>query len=223
MAQPASDSRRGKRSGGARVRGGKRWMDEHVADPYVQQARRAGYRSRAAFKLLELDDKHRLFRVGQVVVDLGAAPGSWSQVARARVGRTGTVVALDLLALDPIDGVASIQGDARAAETQARLAALLKKGNVDLVLSDMSPNLSGVAAADAAQGAELVEIAADFAVDYLKPIGSLVVKVFHGAGFEEALRLLRSRFGSVSVRKPAASRGRSTEVYVIAARPYSAR
>jgi 23S rRNA (uridine2552-2'-O)-methyltransferase len=198
-------------------------MDEHVSDPYVHQARRQGYRSRAAFKLLGLDDKHHLLRPGQIVVDLGAAPGSWSQVAAARVGRTGMVVAIDLLPVDPIEGVTRVQGDLRSAETQGRLAALLKKGEVDLVLSDLSPNLSGVAAADAARAAELVAIAVEFAADYLKPVGSFVVKAFHGSGFEESLALVRARFVSVAVRKPAASRDRSAEAYIVAKQPRSPR
>jgi len=197
-------------------------MDEHVADPYVQLAQRSGYRSRAAFKLLELDRRHRLLKPGQRVVDLGAAPGSWSQVAAARVGARGSVVAIDLLPIEPIAGVVTVQGDLRTAAGLAAAQPHLVEGGIDLVLSDMAPNVSGVAAADAARAADLVSTAADFALRYLKPTGVLVVKMFHGAGFEESLRLLRSRFGTVAVRKPDASRDRSPEAYAVASRPVAA-
>lgn len=209
----------GPRGGSARVRGGMRWMDEHVADPFVQRARREGYRSRAAYKLLELDERHRLLRPGQTVVDLGAAPGSWAQVVRRRLGGSGTVIALDLLPMDPIDGVLFIQGDMRSESMPAQLAAAMGNRPADLVLSDMAPNLSGVAAADAARGEELIELAADFAVHILKPQGIFVVKLFNGAGFEPSRALLKTLFASVLIRKPAASRDRSAEVYAVAAGP----
>ena len=215
------ETARTKRGGSARVRGGRRWMDEHVADPYVRQARQSGYRSRAAYKLLDLDQRYGLLRAGHRVVDLGAAPGSWSQVALAKVGRRGVVVAVDLLPMEPIPGVTFIHGDIRDPQVQDGLAVHLRKGDVDLVLSDMAPNVSGVASADAARAAELVATAVDFAGNYLSPVGSLVVKVFHGAGFEESLGLLRARFKTVSVRKPAASRDRSPEAYVVAVAPRS--
>jgi 23S rRNA (uridine2552-2'-O)-methyltransferase len=194
-------------------------MDEHLADHYVQQARRSGYRSRAAYKLLELDRRDRLLKGGLRVVDLGAAPGSWSQVAAAKVAPGGTVVAVDLLAMAPLAGVVFLQGDMRDPQTLAGLALHVKKGEVDLVLSDMAPNLSGVAAADAARAQELVDTAAQFAADFLRESGSLVAKLFHGHGFDESLAMLRRRFRKVSVRKPAASRDRSAEAYVVAAGP----
>ena len=194
----------------------KQWMHEHVNDPFVQLAQKEGYRSRAAYKLLEIDAKDRLFKPGMVVVDLGATPGGWSQVAAAKVGRGGKVIALDLLTMDPLAGVDFIQGDFRDAAVLKRLQDLLQGKPVGLVISDMAPNLSGVASADQARAVELAELAMEFALEHLKPEGSFLVKVFQGAGFESFYKLMRSRFTRVVSRKPKASRDRSSEVYLLA-------
>lgn len=200
----------------ARSKTSKAWMHEHVTDAYVQRAKAQGYRSRAAFKLLEVDAKDRLLRPGQIIVDLGAAPGGWSQVAAAKVGRTGRVIALDLLPLDPIGGVHFIQGDFTEEAPLAALDEALAGAKVDLVLSDMAPNLSGISVADQARSIYLCELALDFAVDHLRPEGGLLVKAFQGAGFPELLQTMRSRFRTVVSRKPDASRGRSSEMYLLA-------
>ena len=192
----------------------KGWMARHVRDPYVKQAVRAGYRSRAAFKLLELDARDRLLRSGMRVLDLGAAPGGWSQVAVQRVGRTGRVVAADIAPMQPIAGVHFVQGDLRDAGTQMRLEEALE-GEADLVLSDMAPNLSGVAAHDEARAQELVDTAIALSTMLLKPDGALLVKVFHGSGLEAVIARMRALFQSVLIRKPPASRSRSSEVYVL--------
>lgn len=209
-------ARPAKRSGSERVRGGARWIDEHVNDPFVQRAKAEGYRSRAAFKLIELDERDRLFRPGAIVVDLGAAPGSWCQVARERVGDRGRVIALDLLPMDSLAGVEFLEGDFREDDVLAALTARLGGGQVDLVLSDMAPNLSGIAAADQTRAAALAELAREFAFEHLKPGGALVVKAFQGADLKGFLDSLRERFGQVASRKPAASRDRSSEMYVVA-------
>lgn len=193
----------------------KQWMNEHVNDPYVQLAQKEGYRSRAAYKLLEIDARDRLLKPGMVVVDLGATPGGWSQVAAARVGRGGKVIALDLLPLDPLAGVDFIQGDFREAEVLGQLEDLLQGKPVGLVISDMAPNISGVASADQARAMHLAELAMEFALEHLKPEGNFLVKVFQGAGFEDFLKLMRSRFTKVATRKPKASRDRSSEVYLL--------
>jgi 23S rRNA (uridine2552-2'-O)-methyltransferase len=194
----------------------KQWMHEHVNDPFVQLAKKEGYRSRAAYKLLEIDAKDRLLKPGTVVVDLGATPGGWSQVAAARVGRSGKVIALDLLPLDPLAGVDFIQGDFRDAAVLKQLEGLLHGKPVGLVISDMAPNMSGVASADQARAMHLAELALEFALEHLNPEGSFLVKAFHGTGFEDFLKLLRSRFNKVATRKPKASRDRSSEVYLLA-------
>ena len=193
----------------------KQWMHEHVNDPFVQLAKKEGYRSRAAYKLLEIDAKDRLLKPGTVVVDLGATPGGWSQVAVAKIGRGGKVIALDLLPLDPLAGVDFIQGDFRDAAVLKRLEDLLHGKPVGLVISDMAPNMSGVASADQARAVHLAELALEFALEHLKPEGSFLVKVFQGAGFEDFLKLMRSRFTRVATRKPKASRDRSSEVYLL--------
>jgi 23S rRNA (uridine2552-2'-O)-methyltransferase len=193
----------------------KQWMREHVKDPFVQLAQKEGYRSRAAYKLLEIDSKDRLLKPGTVVVDLGAAPGGWSQVAAAKVGRGGKVIALDLLPMDPLVGVDFIQGDFREDAVLKQLEDLLRGKPVGLVISDMAPNISGVASADQARAMHLAELAMEFALEHLKPGGSFLVKVFQGAGFEEFLKLMRSRFAKVVTRKPKASRDRSSEVYLL--------
>src|SRR5690606_21980913 len=194
----------------ARSQTSKAWMHEHVTDAYVQRAKAQGYRSRAAFKLLEIDARDRLFRPGQIVVDLGAAPGGWSQVAAVKVAG-GRVVALDLLPMDPIAGVRFIQGDFSEDAPLAALDAELAGAKVNVVLSDMAPNLSGIAVADQARSIHLCELAMDFAVDHLRPDGVLLIKVFQGAGFPELLQDMRGRFRTVASRKPDASRGRSSE------------
>ena len=193
----------------------KGWMARHVRDPYVKQAARQGYRSRAAFKLLELDARDRLLRPGMRVLDLGAAPGGWSQVAAQRVGATGLVVAADLTPIQPIPGVRFLAGDLRDPATGARLAQALDGNRADLVLSDMAPNLSGVAAADEARAEELVDSAMALSAALLKPDGALLVKMFHGSGFEAVIQRMRAVFKSVEIRKPPASRSRSSEVYAL--------
>lgn len=191
-------------------------MREHVSDPYVQLAQKEGYRSRAAYKLLEIDARDHLLKPGMVVVDLGATPGGWSQVAAARVGHGGKVVALDLLPLDPLPGVEFIQGDFREDAVLRQLEALLQGRPVGLVISDMAPNMSGIASADQARAMHLAELAMEFALEHLKPEGSFLVKVFQGAGFEEYLGAMRKSFAKVATRKPKASRDRSSEVYLLA-------
>jgi 23S rRNA (uridine2552-2'-O)-methyltransferase len=193
----------------------KQWMREHVNDPFVQLAKKQGYRSRAAYKLLEIDAKDRLLKPGTVVVDLGATPGGWSQVAAAKVGRGGKVIALDLLPLDPLAGVDFILGDFREDTVLKQLEDLLQGKPVGLVISDMAPNICGVASADQARALHLAELAMEFALEHLKRDGSFLVKVFQGAGFEDFHKLMRSRFAKVVTRKPKASRDRSSEVYLL--------
>lgn len=193
----------------------KQWMREHINDPFVQLAQKEGYRSRAAYKLLEIDAKDHLLKPGTVVVDLGATPGGWSQVAAGKVGRGGKVIALDLLPLDPLAGVDFIQGDFRDDTVLRQLEDLLRNKPVDLVISDMAPNISGVASADQARAMHLAELAMEFALEHLKLEGGFLVKVFQGVGFEEFYRLMRSRFSRVATRKPKASRDRSSELYLL--------
>jgi 23S rRNA (uridine2552-2'-O)-methyltransferase len=193
----------------------KAWMQEHVNDHYVQEAKRLGYRARAAFKLIEIDARDRLLRPGQIVVDLGAAPGSWSQVAAARLRGGGAVIALDLLAMAGIAGVEFIQGDFATDDTLSALEAALRGRQVDLVLSDMAPNISGVASVDQARGILLAELALEFAGRRLKPGGAMLVKVFQGEGFDAFRRQMMAAFAGVAARKPKASRDRSSEVYLL--------
>ncbi|KAI5914926.1 RlmE family RNA methyltransferase [Thauera sp. 2A1] len=193
----------------------KAWLHEHVNDPYVQRAQADGYRARAAYKLLEIDDRDRLLRPGAVVVDLGAAPGSWCQVAVKRCGPSGRVFALDLLPVEPISGVDFLLGDFTEDEVLAELERRLAGARVDAVLSDMAPNLSGVATVDQARSIHLCELALDFAAQHLKPSGQLIVKVFQGEGFMEFRKAMEAVFNSVQVRKPKASRDRSAEVYLL--------
>lgn len=190
----------------------KPWLRRHVTDPYVRQARAQGYRSRAAFKLLELDAKEHFLRPGALVVDLGAAPGSWSQVAAARVKPGGKVIAVDLLDIAPISGVTVRKGDFR----EVHLLEALGGEKADVVLSDLSPNLSGIANVDQARAAELSVAAVDFCRKALKSDGVFVLKAFHGEAFGEVLQRLKQEFVSVTVRKPGASRGESKETYVVA-------
>jgi 23S rRNA (uridine2552-2'-O)-methyltransferase len=193
----------------------KGWMNDHVHDHYVTEAQRLGYRSRAAFKLIELAEKDRLFRPGMTVVDLGAAPGSWCQVLREKLGSASRIVAIDLLPMGGLAGVTFIQGDFREETGVEQLGAALAGHKADLVLSDLAPNLSGVESADQARSVHLGELALDFAGLWLKPGGDLVVKAFQGAGFPEFQRAMQGRFGKVYARKPKASRDRSREVYLV--------
>lgn len=191
-------------------------MAEHEADPYVQQARREGYRSRAVYKLKEIQERDRILKVGMTVVDLGAAPGGWSQYARPQIGKTGQLVALDILPMEPLPGVEVLCGDFREDTVLVALEAKVPAGAADLVLSDMAPNISGIDAADQASSIYLCELALDFAVQRLKPGGALLVKLFQGEGSEAFLKRVRSHFRTVTIRKPKASRARSREVYVLA-------
>ena len=200
----------------------KRWLHDHLNDPYVKLAQQRDYRSRAAFKLIGIDDQDRLIRPGMTVVDLGSAPGSWSQVLVERLGRRkpsgdvdGKVVALDLLEMESIAGVDFLIGDFREEETLAALVAALGGRKVDLVVSDMAPNLSGVAAADAARMADLIELAVSFALDHLKPDGALLVKCFHGSGYSQLVQLFKRSFRVVKPIKPKASRDKSSETFVV--------
>jgi len=194
----------------------KAWMQEHVNDHWVKEATRLGYRSRAAFKLLELAEKDKLFRPGMRVVDLGSAPGSWAQVLRERLGPRATIVAIDLLAMDPVRGVTFLQGDFREDEGLAAVATALAGRKVDLVVSDLAPNLSGLESADQARSVHLGELALEFAQKWLQPGGDLVVKAFQGEGFQEFQRAMQEHFAKVYARKPKASRDRSREVYLVA-------
>jgi 23S rRNA (uridine2552-2'-O)-methyltransferase len=197
----------------------KSWMTRHLRDTYVKRAAALGYRSRAAFKLIELAERDRLLRPGMLVLDLGAAPGGWSQVAAKAVGSAGQVVAIDLLAMQPIAGVEIVQADLRAREIVPAIAELFAGRPIDLVISDMAPNLSGIAAADEARAQELVEIAVRVSGALLKPDGCLLVKLFHGSGLAAVIQTMRGRFEQVVMRKPAASRSRSSEVYAVCKRP----
>ncbi len=191
------------------------WLKEHFDDHWVRQAQVAGWRSRAAFKLLEIDDKDRLLKPGSIVVDLGAAPGGWSQVAGKRVGDAGQVVALDMLSMPAIPGVTFLQGDFRETDVLEQLEQALNGQAVDVVLSDMAPNISGMKAVDQPRAMYLAELALDFAVQHLRPGGDWLCKVFQGEGFDNLLQLARGEFSSVVSRKPRASRPRSKEIYLL--------
>jgi 23S rRNA (uridine2552-2'-O)-methyltransferase len=193
-----------------------RWLAEHETDPYVHEARRLGLRSRAAFKLKEIQERDRILKPGQIVVDLGAAPGGWSQVARPLLGSRGQLFALDVLPVEPIAGVDIIRGDFREDAVLHRLEIRVGDQMVDVVLSDMAPNISGIDSADQASSMHLCELALEFAKAHLKPRGTLLVKAFHGEGFDAYLKSLRENFESVVTRKPRASRPRSSEVYLLA-------
>ncbi|HUS24389.1 MAG TPA: RlmE family RNA methyltransferase [Candidatus Binatia bacterium] len=193
-------------------------MREHETDPYVLRARREGYRSRAVYKLEELDQRDHLLRPGLTVVDLGAAPGGWCQYIQRRHGARVRVIALDVLPMDPVPGVTFLQGDFREAAVLARLEEALAGSPVDLVLSDLAPNISGVDAADQAGTVLLAELALDFARRHLRPGGTLLLKLFQGEGFDEFLKVLRQGFAKVAIRKPQASRSRSSEIYLLAQR-----
>ena len=190
-------------------------MQEHVNDPYVKLAQKDGYRARAAYKLIEIDDKDRLIKPGMVVVDLGSTPGSWSQVAIQRLKGNGRVIALDLLPMVGIPGVEFIQGDFREDEILEQLEEKLNGQQIDLVISDMAPNISGISSVDQPNAVYLTESAVDFSLKWLKPEGNFLVKVFVGSGFEEIVKIMRDGFEKVVTRKPKASRDRSTEVYLL--------
>jgi 23S rRNA (uridine2552-2'-O)-methyltransferase len=199
-----------------RSRSSGRWLQEHFADPYVQRAQAAGWRSRAVFKLAEIDRRAHLLHPGAVCLDLGAAPGAWSQYASQRVGAKGRVVATDLLPMAELAGVEFVQGDFREDEVFERILALLPARGVDLVLSDMAPNLSGVDVIDQPRSMYLAELALAMAERVLKPGGSALIKVFQGAGFKELLQAARGKFSEVKLMKPLASRSRSPESYLLA-------
>jgi 23S rRNA (uridine2552-2'-O)-methyltransferase len=205
----------------ARSKSSHRWMQRHVNDEYVKRSQKEGYRSRAAYKLLELQEKDRFIKPGQVVVDLGAAPGGWLQVAAQLVGKKGKVIGLDLLEIDPLAGVELIQGDFREDAILEQLMQVLDGRQVDLVISDMAPNVSGVAAVDQPRAMYLCELALDFCRHALKPGGGMVIKVFQGEGFDEFFREMKSSFGKVVTRKPKASRPKSREVYLVAGNYHS--
>jgi 23S rRNA (uridine2552-2'-O)-methyltransferase len=202
-------------------RSNRAWIERHINDPYVQAATRDGYRSRAAYKLIEIDRRDRLLRPGALVIDLGAAPGSWTQVAVERLGRrggtlAGRVIALDVLPMEPVAGAEFLQGDIRDDAVMERLAHMLEGERADLILSDMAPNLSGISAADAARSAHLWELALEFALEHLAPGGRLLTKTFQGSGYSQFVEQLKRHFARVLVRKPAASRQESAENYLLA-------
>ena len=209
----------------------KAWLNGHVNDPYVKLAQKEGYRARAAYKLKEIDETFKLIRPGDCVVDLGSAPGAWSQYVRRKLSPTGaavgelngTIIAMDILAMEPIEGVYFIQGDFREETTlnalQTALVERAKTSQVDVVVSDMAPNLSGIASVDGTRIAHLVELAVEFAVTHLKPEGALVVKLFHGPGYDELVQLFRQHFHKVKPLKPKASRDKSSETFLIGLGP----
>lgn len=203
------------------------WLHDHLNDPYVKLAQKEGYRARAAYKLSEIDESLHLIRPGQVVVDLGSAPGAWSQYLRRRFAPdgaaagalNGTIVALDIVPMEPIEGVSFLQGDFREDEVAARLAAELGGRAVDVVLSDMAPNLSGIPVSDAARVGHLVELAVEFALKHLKPDGALVCKAFHGSGYSQLVKLFKDSFRVVKPVKPKASRDKSAETFLVGIGP----
>jgi 23S rRNA (uridine2552-2'-O)-methyltransferase len=200
------------------------WLARHLNDPYVKLAQQQGYRSRAAFKLIEIDAQDHLIRPGMVIVDLGSAPGAWSQVLRQRLARpggglAGRIIALDLLPMEPVADVEFIQGDFREEQVLRRLEQVLGDVRVDLVVSDMAPNLSGVAPADAARMSDLIELAVDFASAKLVPEGALLAKCFHGSGYSQLVERFKQQFNRVQARKPGSSRGESSETYLLGRAP----
>ncbi|MEW9799305.1 23S rRNA (uridine(2552)-2'-O)-methyltransferase RlmE [Alteromonas sp. CYL-A6] len=199
----------------ARSKTSKKWMEEHVNDPYVKKAQMDGYRSRASYKLIEINEKDALYRPGSVVVDLGSAPGGWSQIIAPVVGESGRVIASDILPMDSIINVKFIQGDFTEESVYEAILQELDGGQADTVVSDMAPNLSGVKNTDQYAAMYLVELALDMARNVLKPGGSFCAKVFQGVGYDEYLQDVRRSFDKVIVRKPAASRPRSREVYLV--------
>ncbi len=204
-----------------KLRSNRAWIERHINDPFVKRSRVDGYRARSVYKLIELNEKEKLIRPGMTVVDLGAAPGSWTQVVREKLSDkngevNGNIIAMDILPMDPIDGVTFLQGDFREQEVADQLNALVGEAQVDLVLSDMAPNLSGIAAADAARCLLLNELALEFCLEHLKDEGVFVTKVFQGSGFSQYVETLKKHFKVVLTRKPQASRSTSAEVYMVA-------
>lgn len=199
-----------------RSKSSSRWLHEHARDPYVRRARQEGWRSRAVFKLEQIQRAERLIRPTMLVVDLGAAPGGWSQFAARKLGGRGEVFALDILPMDAVAGVTLITGDFREEAVLEQLRAALGDRKVDLVMSDMAPNLSGIDAVDQPRAMHLAELAVEFATEVLKPGGDLLLKLFQGSGFKELVQEIRRRFATVKLRKPEASRARSAEVYLLA-------
>ncbi len=199
----------------------KSWLHDHINDPYVKLAQKEGYRARAAYKLKEIDEEEKLIKPGQVIVDLGSTPGSWSQYARRKLagkeggGIHGMIIALDMLDMEPVSDVTFIKGDFRETEVLEQLEALLEGRKVDLVLSDMAPNLSGIAATDAARVEDIIDLAIDFARHHLKPSGCLLVKCFNASGYTQIVEKFRQEFRSVSPKKPKASRDKSSEVFLL--------
>ncbi len=200
----------------AQTKHGKSWIQRHINDPFVQKAQKMGYRSRASFKLLELHERDKIFRPNMTVIDLGAAPGGWSQVVTKLVGRNGKVIALDRLEMDPIAGVTFLQGDFSEQSVLENLEAALGDSKIDWVISDMAPNLSGMIAVDQPRMMELADLAWDFAARHLKKEGGFLVKILQGEGFDSYIKNLRQRFEKVVIRKPEASRSASRELYVLA-------
>lgn len=201
----------------------KAWLNDHVNDPYVKLAQKEGYRARAAYKLKEIDEALGLIKPGHLVVDLGSAPGAWSQYVRRKLSPAGaaagelkgTILALDILPMEPVEGVAFIQGDFREAEVLAQLAQAMAGRKADVVISDMAPNLSGIEASDTARISHLVELAVEFSCEHLKPEGTLVTKVFHGGGYSQLVKLFKETFRVVKPLKPKASRDKSSETFLI--------
>lgn len=199
----------------------KNWLHDHINDPYVKQAQKEGYRARAVYKLKEIDEDEKLIKPGQVIVDLGSTPGSWSQYARNKLagaaggGINGTIIGLDMLPMEPIADVHFIQGDFREQDVLDQLEQVLNGRKVDLVLSDMAPNLSGIAIADAARVQDIVDLAVDFAQHHMKPSGSLLVKCFNGSGYNYLIEKFRQEFKTVTQKKPKASRDKSSEVFLL--------
>jgi 23S rRNA (uridine2552-2'-O)-methyltransferase len=199
------------------------WLHDHINDPYVKLAQREGYRARAAYKLKEIDEQDKLIRPGQVIVDLGSAPGSWSQYVRNKLAQSprreggidGTIIALDMLPMEPIADVRFLQGDFREDSVLAQLAEILGDRRVDLVISDMAPNLSGVALADAARIEHICDLALEFSQAHLKPEGALLVKCFHGSGYSQIVEKFKRQFKVVAARKPKASRDKSAETFIL--------
>lgn len=199
----------------------KNWLHDHINDPYVKLAQKEGYRARAAYKLKEIDESEKLIKPGQIIVDLGSTPGSWSQYIRNKLGGqeggriNGTIIGLDMLPMEPIADVHFIQGDFREQEVLDQLEALLDGRKVDLVLSDMAPNLSGVAVTDAARVEDIIDLAIEFAQAHMKPSGALLVKCFNGSGYTQLVEKFRHAFKTVSPKKPKASRDKSSEIFLL--------
>jgi 23S rRNA (uridine2552-2'-O)-methyltransferase len=199
----------------------KNWLHDHINDPYVKLAQKEGYRARAVYKLKEIDETEKLIKPGQIIVDLGATPGSWSQYVRNKLagsiggGINGTIIALDMLPMEPVADVHFIQGDFREEDVLVKLEQVLEGRKVDLVLSDMAPNLSGIAVADAARIADIIDLAIDFAQHHMKPSGALLVKCFNGSGYQQIVEKFRQEFKTVTQKKPKASRDKSSEIFLL--------